>query len=374
MPGGDRSARKKKKKKSKTDKKRRRADASSAKKKKKTRPKKRARTVDLTDDATQLLPFEVSDIPGPSALLDQVVGCTAGCAVLGTRFEVVYEPTRAYLDAEYEADTVRLRDEIEEAHADDQRRREAGECVARRSRYFDDVMRPDSRELVHRRVSQLWEGEQRVVHDDDDELEANGHTCFITHQVINYVEVIFRGRGRFEEREQGTQAYPCELVVRLVGGDTECVLEVRHMFYEDLVHNIQNGTWARKECGSVLDTTWLSTIPFELGMRGAESVFNKKFDLAAPADCTTILSEDMLLLRQALRIYEHADVRKKTKDPLVQTRVSATEKFQRALCPPEHMVDALRADYHYRWLQVTPFGKTAWNADGAKHVEEFYDA
>jgi hypothetical protein len=386
----DKKARKKKdkKKKSKT---RKRASSSSSK-----RPAKRAH-VDLTAAApparrsTKLSRLEsVADVPGPADLLDQVFASIGGCTGLGARVEFAWGPDPEHVRGEVKRFVAADKEALAAQDEDDQRRREAGETVARRSKYFDDVMPDPEPDIKYEIVPQQWDPVPRPP-DASAAAPAQGPPdvptlrVFVTHQVIDSIHVSFEARPPMDGREKGTGAFSHLLRVRLQAGGPHAVLEVRYLLHEDLVHNVQMDPYATTEdadvrlnsssIGSSLDTdTWLRDIPFVLAAKGMEyTPFTKFMHVKVPGDCDAEISEDLLVLKQALRLHDSPDASQHSKWEYRRTEVYATDTFHGAVTAGRVPDDEAKR-YQLRWLQLTPFGPSAWRADNArgKEMDKFY--
>lgn len=394
----DKKVRKKKDKKKKSKTWKRAASSSNSSSSK--RPAKRAH-VDLTSDktaastrrSTEVHRLEsVADVPGPADLLDQVIASTSGCTGLGARVEFAWEPDPEHVRGEVKRFVTADKKALVAQDEDDQRRREAGESVARRSKYFDDVMPDPTPDTEYTIVPQQWDPVPRppdasVAAPDQGAPNVPTLRAFLTHQVIDTIRVSFEARPPMSEREEGTGSYSHLLRVRLQAGGPYAVLEVRYLLHEDLVHNMQMEPYATAEDADVRrdsspfatsrgTDTWLRDIPFVLAAKGTEyEPFTKFMHVKVPGDCDAEISEDLLILKQALRLHDSPDASQHSRWEYRRTEVHATDTFHGAVTAGRVPDDEAK-HYQMRWLQLTPFGPSAWRADNArgKKMDTFYDS
>ncbi len=360
-------------------------------------PQRRRGVKEARTDDTSLHRLQgIAYVPGPAALLDQVLAATGGCTGLGARVEFAYEPDPKWVRGEV-ARYVEAEKAAQDAQdEEDARLRAEGESIPRRSTYYDGLnLRPDP-EFHFRRLQQKWKPrplrkDTAIALDDDDDSkppQVQDLNIFITHQVIDSVDVVFETRGSLEEREDGTDEFAHVLRVRFTADGAATALEVRYLLHEALVHPMQDGPHAKREdhemrtakaktqIKSLPNDTFLEDVPYAVSARGFEDdEFSKSFHIKIPGDCDVVVDEDLLVLRQALRLHEFPDAHDKEtrrgRREFVRARVYATNAFHGAVTTRN--VSAQDAGhYRLRWLQFTPFGKAAWKADGSEHMERFY--
>ena len=345
----------------------------------------------VADDTSLHRLQDVAFIPGPAALLDQVLASAGGCTGLGARVEFAHEPDPAWVRGEVTRHVVAENEARDAQDDEDTRLRAEGECIPRRSTYYDGLdLRPEP-EFEFHRVKQKWKPlpprkDAAIVLDGDDgPPQVEGLDVFLTHQVIDSVDIVFETRGDFMEREAETRDFSHTLCVRFMAGSAATMLEVRYFLHEELVHLMQDGPHARREDHVLrvekskwLKTeTWLGDVPYAFSARGFDDdEFSKSFHIKIPGDCDTVVDEGLLVLRQALRLHDFPDAlereTRRGRRDFTRTQLYATDKFHGAVTSRAVLTKDV-GHYRLRWLQFTPLDKAAWKADDAECMARFYD-
>lgn len=322
-----------------------------------------------------------SNVPPPAVLLDQVLAAATGCAGNGARLEFAWQPKPHIVALQKSAYGASIKAAREAADADADRRRANGETVARRDKSFDDVTPTPNPSYKYKVLPQVWKPVPRLPPSSPWDRNGDGKIeevsdlpeplVQLTHQVVTRASVHFKARGPMNEREAGTGSFSHQLDVVFETPIDECAFAVTYLLNESLVHDMQNGPLRQREDAKLrkardrhalnLDT-WFKDIPFVLSIMGHEyEPFSKTFDIDFPGDCDAVISNDFIVLRQALHLHDwqnpamHANF--VPRDP----QVFATSTFYGG-------VTTERDDAHeceLRWVQLTPFTSDAWRADDA---------
>ena len=353
---------------------------------KNSRPSKRHQ-VDLTKSVeldTNLYELEVADVPGPADLLDQVLATAGGCTSIGGRAELAFEPDPVHIRAEVQRFVAASKQALKDQDEEDARRRKEGACIPRRSKYFDDVTPDPDPDPTFTVIPQRWA--PQAPPDAGAEPPRQGPPevpaprVFVTHQAIGAISVTFEARPPMDVREEGTGSFSHILRVRLDTGGSHNALEVRYLLHEYLVHEIRDGPIAiaedaKQRKSTFMENTWLDDIPFVIAARGCEyEPFFKRMEIRVPGGCDDVISEDLLILKQAMRIHHSPDAASNSIWELCRTKVYVTSTFHGALTA-SLVSDAEAKLYRLRWLQLTPFGPMAYRANNANHkMDQFYDS
>lgn len=326
----------------------------------------------------------VTDVPKHVDLLDQVISAAGGCTGIGARVEFAWGPEPGGVREEVARVAIARMEDLVVQDLVDQRRREAGETVARRSKFFDDVTPDPTPDVVYTVVRQRWEpappaAAAAAAPVAQSAVEIPDLRIFLTHHVIRSVSVIFEARPAMSERAPDTGAFSHILRIRIEADGPNSVLEVRYLLHEDLLHSIQTGPMSEFEDASLRDilkgNTWIDDIPFVLSTRAAEyESFCKRMDVHIPGDCDAAISHDLLTLKRTLRIHDHPNAAKYSAWGNCQPEVYATDAFYDALTTG-HATDSESRVYTLRWLQLTPIGPPEYRADnGGKKMDVFYES